>query len=214
MVATDVASRGIGMITKLSPSTLLPLIPFHSYDLLVKDWWHILLLCVIWSVLHSCSLPFATLMTSRATVCSILTPGFLELNDGSPRFVYSRPELSLDGILQGRVTSRIFWYKGFWKSPLDLIGITAITYRAPEAIGSRGHQVDDQFRYLSRLLLTIDSKDVRDITHVFNYDYPNNSEDYVHRIGRTGRAGATGTAITLFTTDSKFIFELLFQFIT
>lgn len=45
-------------------------------------------------------------------------------------------------------------------------------------------------------------KDVRDITHVLNYDYPNNSEDYVHRIGRTGRAGRKGTAITLFTTDS------------
>lgn len=46
-------------------------------------------------------------------------------------------------------------------------------------------------------------KDVRNITHVINYDYPNNSEDYVHRIGRTGRAGAKGTAITLFTTESK-----------
>jgi ATP-dependent RNA helicase DDX5/DBP2 len=39
---------------------------------------------------------------------------------------------------------------------------------------------------------------------VLNYDYPNNSEDYIHRIGRTGRAGAKGTAITFFTTDSKF----------
>ncbi|KAL1640798.1 ATP-dependent RNA helicase dbp2 [Diplodia intermedia] len=44
--------------------------------------------------------------------------------------------------------------------------------------------------------------DVRNITHVLNYDYPNNSEDYVHRIGRTGRAGAKGTAITLFTTEN------------
>jgi len=44
---------------------------------------------------------------------------------------------------------------------------------------------------------------VRNITHVLNYDYPNNSEDYIHRIGRTGRAGANGTAITFFTTDSK-----------
>ena len=44
--------------------------------------------------------------------------------------------------------------------------------------------------------------DVRDITHVLNYDYPNNSEDYVHRIGRTARAGRQGTAITLFTTES------------
>ena len=49
------------------------------------------------------------------------------------------------------------------------------------------------------------SQDVRDITHVINYDYPNNSEDYVHRIGRTGRAGAKGTAITFFTTDSEFL---------
>lgn len=44
--------------------------------------------------------------------------------------------------------------------------------------------------------------DVKDITHVFNYDYPNNSEDYIHRIGRTARAGRMGTAITLFTTDN------------
>jgi len=46
------------------------------------------------------------------------------------------------------------------------------------------------------------AQDVRNITHVLNYDYPNNSEDYIHRIGRTGRAGANGTAITFFTTDS------------
>ncbi|KAJ5890244.1 ATP-dependent RNA helicase dbp2 [Penicillium tannophilum] len=45
--------------------------------------------------------------------------------------------------------------------------------------------------------------DVKDITHVLNYDYPNNSEDYVHRIGRTARAGAKGTAITFFTTDNS-----------
>ncbi|USP73845.1 atp-dependent rna helicase dbp2 [Curvularia clavata] len=45
--------------------------------------------------------------------------------------------------------------------------------------------------------------DVRNITHVLNYDYPNNSEDYIHRIGRTARAGANGTAITLFTTENS-----------
>ncbi|KAL1301813.1 hypothetical protein AAFC00_006001 [Neodothiora populina] len=45
--------------------------------------------------------------------------------------------------------------------------------------------------------------DVRNITHVLNYDYPNNSEDYIHRIGRTGRAGANGTAITFFTTENS-----------
>jgi superfamily II DNA/RNA helicase len=38
--------------------------------------------------------------------------------------------------------------------------------------------------------------DVAGITHVFNFDLPRQAEDYVHRIGRTGRAGATGTAIS------------------
>jgi superfamily II DNA/RNA helicase len=38
--------------------------------------------------------------------------------------------------------------------------------------------------------------DVADITHVINFDKPNNYEDYVHRIGRTGRANAKGFALT------------------
>lgn len=41
--------------------------------------------------------------------------------------------------------------------------------------------------------------DVEDVKFVINFDYPNNSEDYVHRIGRTGRSNNTGTAYTLFT---------------
>lgn len=41
--------------------------------------------------------------------------------------------------------------------------------------------------------------DVEDIKFVINFDYPNCSEDYVHRIGRTGRATSTGTAYTFFT---------------
>ncbi|RKO96560.1 p68 RNA helicase, partial [Caulochytrium protostelioides] len=45
--------------------------------------------------------------------------------------------------------------------------------------------------------------DVKDIKYVINYDFPNNIEDYVHRIGRTGRGGATGTAYTLFTNDDS-----------
>lgn len=39
--------------------------------------------------------------------------------------------------------------------------------------------------------------DVRSITHVINFDLPHNVEDYVHRIGRTGRAGDSGTALSL-----------------
>ncbi|MEC8024352.1 MAG: DEAD/DEAH box helicase [Myxococcota bacterium] len=38
---------------------------------------------------------------------------------------------------------------------------------------------------------------VDDVTHVYNYDVPQDPEDYVHRVGRTGRAGNTGTAVML-----------------
>ncbi len=41
--------------------------------------------------------------------------------------------------------------------------------------------------------------DVKDVMHVINFDMPNQLEDYVHRIGRTGRAGASGSAYCLFT---------------
>ncbi|VDL67038.1 unnamed protein product [Nippostrongylus brasiliensis] len=47
-----------------------------------------------------------------------------------------------------------------------------------------------------------DQIDVDDIKYVINYDYPNNSEDYVHRIGRTGRRDKKGTAYTFFTPQN------------
>ncbi|MEJ1158683.1 DEAD/DEAH box helicase [Prosthecomicrobium sp. N25] len=45
--------------------------------------------------------------------------------------------------------------------------------------------------------------DIPDVSHVFNYDVPVHAEDYVHRIGRTGRAGRFGMAITLVTDLDK-----------
>ena len=43
--------------------------------------------------------------------------------------------------------------------------------------------------------------DIKGVSHVFNFDVPWQPDDYIHRIGRTGRAGATGIAITLATPD-------------
>ena len=48
--------------------------------------------------------------------------------------------------------------------------------------------------------------DINNVSHVFNYDVPIHAEDYVHRIGRTGRAGRKGIAITLVTKeDTKYV---------
>jgi ATP-dependent RNA helicase DeaD len=45
--------------------------------------------------------------------------------------------------------------------------------------------------------------DIPDVTHVINYDLPTDAESYVHRIGRTGRAGQTGEALTLVTPGER-----------
>ena len=54
--------------------------------------------------------------------------------------------------------------------------------------------------------------DVQSITHVINFDLPNNVEDYVHRIGRTGRAGATGTALSFVAGRDAFLVKKIKEF--
>jgi superfamily II DNA/RNA helicase len=51
--------------------------------------------------------------------------------------------------------------------------------------------------------------DIPDVSHVINYDAPHHSEDYVHRIGRTGRAGKSGQALTIVSPiDQKAVAEI------
>ena len=66
-------------------------------------------------------------------------------------------------------------------------------------IAFKGHRVN--------LLVATDiaarGLDIEHVTHVINYDIPNTSETYVHRIGRTGRVGRTGRAITFVTPEQR-----------
>ncbi len=51
--------------------------------------------------------------------------------------------------------------------------------------------------------------DIKDVQAVFNFDVPFNAEDYVHRIGRTGRAGASGLAVTLVSgSDARLVADI------
>ena len=51
--------------------------------------------------------------------------------------------------------------------------------------------------------------DIPDVSHVFNFDVPTHSEDYVHRIGRTGAAGKSGIAVSIVTpADIKYVEEI------
>ncbi|XP_059670133.1 ATP-dependent RNA helicase-like protein DB10 isoform X2 [Cornus florida] len=91
-------------------------------------------------------------------------------------------------------------------------GATAI--HGDKSQGERDH-VLSQFRTgRSPVLVATDvaarGLDVKDIRVVVNYDFPTGVEDYVHRIGRTGRAGATGIAYTFFCDqDSKHASDLI-----
>ena len=65
---------------------------------------------------------------------------------------------------------------------------------------------DGALRFLVASDVAARGLDIPAVSHVFNFDVPSHSEDYVHRIGRTGRAGRKGVAITLATpADKKYL---------
>jgi len=75
---------------------------------------------------------------------------------------------------------------------------------------SRTQTLDDFRKDKLKLLVASDvaarGLDIPAVSHVFNFDVPTHAEDYVHRIGRTGRAGLKGTAITIASSlDRKYI---------
>ena len=72
---------------------------------------------------------------------------------------------------------------------------------------SRIESLEDFKNGLVQILIASDVAargiDVAGLSHVFNYDVPNNPEDYIHRIGRTGRAGLKGKAFTFCDEDDE-----------
>lgn len=62
---------------------------------------------------------------------------------------------------------------------------------------------DDEVRFLVCSDIAARGLDVKGVSHVFNYDLPYSAEDYVHRIGRTGRGGDTGKAYSLYYANQE-----------
>jgi ATP-dependent RNA helicase RhlE len=88
---------------------------------------------------------------------------------------------------------------------LSLKGISATAMHADKSQGERTKALEDFKQGKVRVLVATDiaqrGLDVSGISHVINYDVPQQAEDYVHRIGRTGRAAATGDAFTFMAPD-------------
>ncbi len=90
---------------------------------------------------------------------------------------------------------------------LKAAGINAATIHSNRSQGQRTAALDAFKRGHARVLVATDIAsrgiDVEGISHVVNFDFPMHPEDYVHRIGRTGRAEAVGDAISFVTPDDE-----------
>ena len=93
--------------------------------------------------------------------------------------------------------ARILEGKGFPVAVLHSNKTQAQRTQTMEGFREKKHQI------LVATDLVARGIDVRHISHVINYDVPQHAEDYVHRIGRTGRAFTVGDAITLMTLDEQ-----------
>jgi len=80
-------------------------------------------------------------------------------------------------------------------------GVSATAIHGNKSQGARTRALTDFKRGIVRVLVATDlasrGLDIEQLPHVVNYELPNVPEDYIHRIGRTGRAGANGIAVSL-----------------
>ena len=96
---------------------------------------------------------------------------------------------------------------------LDSEGIAALAMHSEKSQGQRTDALDQFKKGTIRVLVATDiaqrGLDIAGISHVINYDVPAQAEDYVHRIGRTGRAAATGDAFTFMAADEISMVRLI-----
>ena len=104
------------------------------------------------------------------------------------------------GIKKGIVFTRTKYGADKLAKLLDRASISTGAIHGNKTQNERQRVLDDFKRGRIHILVASDIAargiDIDDITHVFNYEIPEQAETYIHRIGRTGRAGSTGIAIS------------------
>ena len=92
-------------------------------------------------------------------------------------------------------------------------GIESTAIHGDKSQGARNRALADFKRMKVRALVATDVAargiDIEELPHVVNFDMPHNPEDYVHRIGRTGRAGQKGAAISLVSAEERGMFNAI-----
>lgn len=96
---------------------------------------------------------------------------------------------------------------------LKLDGIKAASINGDKSQGARQKALDDFKDGKIRALIATDvaarGLDINQLEQVVNFDMPYKAEDYVHRIGRTGRAGKEGFAASLMSRDEEYLLEAI-----
>ncbi|MDN3611708.1 DEAD/DEAH box helicase [Vibrio ostreicida] len=96
---------------------------------------------------------------------------------------------------------------------LKLDGIKAVSINGDKSQGARQKALDDFKSGKVRALIATDvaarGLDIKQLEQVVNFDLPYKAEDYVHRIGRTGRAGQKGFAVSLMSRDEEYLLEAI-----
>jgi ATP-dependent RNA helicase RhlE len=109
--------------------------------------------------------------------------------------------LQKDGVERALVFTRTKRGANRLSEDLERAGIQSAAIHGNKSQGQRERALEGFRRGTTRVLVATDVAargiDVDGISHVFNFDLPNVAESYVHRIGRTGRAGAAGQAVSL-----------------
>ena len=115
--------------------------------------------------------------------------------------------LSSDEIVSALVFSRTKHGADRIGKILNRAGIAAGVIHGDKSQGARENALSDFKTGRTRVLIATDIAargiDIDQLSHVINYDLPNESETYIHRIGRTGRAGLSGIAISFCDFDEK-----------
>jgi ATP-dependent RNA helicase RhlE len=113
----------------------------------------------------------------------------LEQTDFKSVLIFSRTRMGADRIAQRLLT------KG------HTVGVMHSDRNQRERIEALDGFKSGRYEVLVATDIAARGLDIAGVSHVINYDVPENAEDYVHRIGRTGRAQNTGDAFTLVTED-------------
>ena len=121
----------------------------------------------------------------------------LKTNDWSQVLVFANAKVSCNRLLQ----------------KLDKAGIPAEVFHGDKSQGNRSSVLNKFKTGGSRVLIATDiaarGLDIDNLPAVINYELPRSPLDYVHRIGRTGRAGKQGTAISLINPDEFHHFHII-----